>query len=758
MMKEQRVIRLSVSDMRCAGCIGKVEAAINAVHGVAQASVSLADHTAIIIADEKLSDRSDEMDLFADALIAAIANTGREAQLLSTDDDVNAQLESSQEQGEQGRKRLLQVLVAGIAGFGLMAANMAGLLPAITAEFTAFWIAISLITALIMLFTGFDYYKGMLRGFKYRSGSMDTLIGLGTASAWCYSTVLVINPDMIVEAARHTYFEAALIILALINLGQWLEARAKGKTGQAIRLLCGLQAMNARLVRDTGDSTIELDIPISQVRVGDVLRVRPGEKVPVDGSVREGQSAIDEAIISGESMPVLKSPGDTVIGGTINGTGSLLIQAEQVGHDTVLAHIIDTVRIAQASKPSIAKLVDRIASIFVSAIICIALLTFTIWWFFGPEPSSVYAFTTMMSVLLIACPCALGLATPISIMVGTGRGATAGVLIKNAEALEILEKVTTVVVDKTGTLTEGKSTLSTLQSIGDLSENDLLALAASLEQGSEHPLAAAVLQAAKEREVTLLSVDDFSALPGKGIQGLLDQQTVLLGNAQLMIDAGIGINEHDRLVKEHQQGGETVMYLAVNGQLIGLIGVSDPVKASSQEAIQALHDEGVEVVMLTGDNHHTAAAVASKLGIKHFEAEVLPEQKAAVIKQLQDEGKIVAMAGDGINDAPALAQAHVGIAMGTGTDVAMESAGITLIKGDLTGIVRARRLSRATMKNIRQNLFFAFVYNSAGVPIAAGILYPFFGLLLSPVIAAGAMSLSSVSVITNALRLRSTKL
>jgi len=757
-MKEQQVIRLSVSDMRCAGCIGKVEAAINAVDGVAQASVSLADHTAIVFADEELSDQSDVMDAFADALIAAIANTGREAQLLSTDDDVNAQLESSQEQGEQSRKRLLQVLIAGIAGFGLMAANMGGLLPAITSEFIAFWIAISLLTALIMLVAGFDYYKGMLRGFKYRTGSMDTLIGLGTASAWCYSTVLVINPELIAEAARHTYFEAALIILALINLGQWLEARAKGKTGEAIRLLCGLQAMNARLVRDAGESTIEMDIPISQVRAGDILRVRPGEKVPVDGSVTEGQSALDESIISGESMPVLKSSGDAVIGGTINGTGSLLIQAEQVGHDTVLAHIIDTVRIAQASKPSIAKLADRVASIFVSAIIGIALLTFSIWWFFGPEPSSVYAFTTMMSVLLIACPCALGLATPISIMVGTGRGATAGVLIKNAEALEVLEKVTTVVVDKTGTLTEGKPTLSTLQSIGDLSEDDLLSLAASLEQGSEHPLATAVLQAAKERDVTLVSVDDFSALPGKGIQGSLDQQTVLLGNAQLMIDAGIGISEHDTLVKEHQQGGETVMYLTVNGALAGLIGVSDPVKTSSLEAIQALHDEGVEVVMLTGDNHHTAAAVASKLGIKHFEAEVLPEQKAAVIKQLQDEGKTVAMAGDGINDAPALAQAHVGIAMGTGTDVAMESAGITLIKGDLTGIVRARRLSRSTMKNIRQNLFFAFVYNSAGVPIAAGILYPFFGLLLSPVIAAGAMSLSSVSVITNALRLRSTKL
>ena len=757
-MKEQQVIRLSVSDMRCAGCIGKVEAAINAVDGVAQASVSLADHTAIVFANEELSDQSDVMDAFADALIAAIANTGREAQLLSTDDDVNAQLESSQEQGEQSRKRLLQVLIAGIAGFGLMAANMGGLLPAITSEFIAFWIAISLLTALIMLVAGFDYYKGMLRGFKYRTGSMDTLIGLGTASAWCYSTVLVINPELIAEAARHTYFEAALIILALINLGQWLEARAKGKTGEAIRLLCGLQAMNARLVRDAGESTIEMDIPISQVRAGDILRVRPGEKVPVDGSVTEGQSALDESIISGESMPVLKSSGDAVIGGTINGTGSLLIQAEQVGHDTVLAHIIDTVRIAQASKPSIAKLADRVASIFVSAIIGIALLTFSIWWFFGPEPSSVYAFTTMMSVLLIACPCALGLATPISIMVGTGRGATAGVLIKNAEALEVLEKVTTVVVDKTGTLTEGKPTLSTLQSIGDLSEDDLLSLAASLEQGSEHPLATAVLQAAKERDVTLVSVDDFSALPGKGIQGSLDQQTVLLGNAQLMIDAGIGISEHDTLVKEHQQGGETVMYLTVNGALAGLIGVSDPVKTSSLEAIQALHDEGVEVVMLTGDNHHTAAAVASKLGIKHFEAEVLPEQKAAVIKQLQDEGKTVAMAGDGINDAPALAQAHVGIAMGTGTDVAMESAGITLIKGDLTGIVRARRLSRSTMKNIRQNLFFAFVYNSAGVPIAAGILYPFFGLLLSPVIAAGAMSLSSVSVITNALRLRSTKL
>ena len=764
-MNEQQVIRLSVSDMRCAGCIGKVEAAIDGVDGVAQASVSLADHTAIIIADADYLGEGDpaQLDELSNELIAAIANTGRDAQRLSASDDLDAQPEPTQEQASQSSKRLLQVLVAGVAGFGLMAANMGGLLPAITADHRGFWLFIALLTAMIMLGTGFDYYRGMIRGLKYRSGSMDTLIGLGTASAWCYSTVLVINPDLIVEAARHTYFEAALIILALINLGQWLEARAKGKTGEAIRLLCGLQARDARLVREANDSTIEMDIPISQVRVGDILRVRPGEKVPVDGRVTKGQSALDEAIISGESMPVLKSPGDAVIGGTINTTGTLLIQAEQVGHDTVLAHIIDTVRIAQASKPAIARLADRVASIFVSAIICIGLLTFTIWWFFGPEPSSVYAFTTMMSVLLIACPCALGLATPISIMVGTGRGATAGILIKNAEVLEVLEKVTTVVVDKTGTLTEGKPTLSTLQSIGGLSENkrsenDLLSLAASLEQGSEHPLAAAVLQAAKERDVSLVAVDGFSALPGKGVQGTLDQQTILLGNAQLMNDAGIKISDHAELVEQHQQGGETVVYLAVNGELAGLIGVSDPIKASTPEAISALHDEGIEVVMLTGDNHHTAKAVAAKLSIKHFEAEVLPDQKAAVIKQLQDEGNIVAMAGDGINDAPALAQAHVGIAMGTGTDVAMESAGLTLIKGDLTAIVRARRLSRATMKNIRQNLFFAFVYNSAGVPIAAGILYPFFGLLLSPVIAAGAMSLSSVSVITNALRLRSAKL
>ncbi len=759
-MNDQQVIRLSVSDMRCAGCIGKVEAAIDAVDGVAQASVSLADHTAIIIADAEHSTQLDEL---SDALIAAIATTGRDAQRLSASDNLNTQLESTHEQASQSSKRLLQVLVAGVAGFGLMAANMAGLLPAISADHTGFWLLIALLTAMIMLGTGFDYYRGMLRGFKYRSGSMDTLIGLGTASAWCYSTVLVINPNLIVEAARHTYFEAALIILALINLGQWLEARAKGKTGEAIRLLCGLQVMNARLVRDTGDSTIEIDIPISQVRVGDILRVRPGEKVPVDGAVTEGQSALDEAIISGESMPSFKSVGDSVIGGTINTTGTLLIQAEQVGHDTVLAHIIDTVRIAQASKPAIAKLADRVASIFVSAIICIALLTFSIWWFFGPEPSSVYAFTTMMSVLLIACPCALGLATPISIMVGTGRGATAGILIKNAEVLEVLEKVTTVVVDKTGTLTEGKPTLSTLQFIGGQSENkrsenDLLSLAASLEQGSEHPLAEAVLQAAKERDVTLVAVDDFSALPGEGIQGRVDQQTILLGNAQLMNDAGIDVADHAVLVEQHQQGGETVIYLAVNGDLIGWIGVSDPIKISTAAAIKALHDEGIEVVMLTGDNRHTAQAVAVKLGIKHFEAELLPEQKAAVIKQLQDGGKIVAMAGDGINDAPALAQAHVGIAMGTGTDVAMESAGLTLIKGDLNGIARARRLSRSTMKNIRQNLFFAFVYNSAGVPIAAGILYPFFGLLLSPIIAAAAMSCSSISVITNALRLRSAKL
>jgi Cu+-exporting ATPase len=551
------------------------------------------------------------------------------------------------------------------------------------------------------------------------------------------------------------YFEAAAVITALVLLGQVLELRARSRTNEAIKLLLGMAPKTARRVNADGT---EVDVPMEDVQPGDVLRIRPGEKVPVDGVVTEGESNVDESMVTGEPIPVEKVAGEKLIGATVNGNGSLLMRAEKVGADTLLSQIVNMVAEAQRSRAPIQKMADTVAGYFVPVVVGIALIAFAIWVSFGPEPRLAHAIVNAVAVLIIACPCALGLATPISIMVGTGRGATAGVLIKNAEALEIMEKVTTVVVDKTGTLTKGKPTLTTVQAVGDVSEDQALRIAASLERASEHPLAEAIVAGAKERGLEPEFVEGFAAVSSKGVSATVGGKAVLLGNAKLMQDSDIDISAVEAVVEEHQLGGETVMYLAANGMLAGLIGVSDPIKASTPDAIRELHAEGIEVVMLTGDNRNTAAAVAEKLGIDRFEADVLPDQKAAVVKALQDEGKIVAMAGDGINDAPALAAAHVGIAMGTGTDVAMESAGVTLVKGDLTGIVRARRLSRATMKNIRQNLFFAFIYNSAGVPIAAGVLYPVFGLLLSPIIAAAAMSFSSVSVITNALRLRNTKL
>jgi Cu+-exporting ATPase len=551
------------------------------------------------------------------------------------------------------------------------------------------------------------------------------------------------------------YFEAAAVITSLVLLGQVLELRARSRTNAAIQMLLGLAPNTARIVYADGR---EEDIPLENVNVGDILRVRPGEKIPVDGTVTDGESNVDESMVTGEPVPVSKAVGEKIIGATINGTGSLLMRAEKVGADTLLAQIVNMVAEAQRSRAPIQKLADVVAGYFVPAVVLIAVIAFLVWNSIGPEPRLAHAIVNAVAVLIIACPCALGLATPISIMVGTGRGAMAGVLIKNAEALEIMEKVDTLVVDKTGTLTEGKPKLVSIISAEGFNDNDNLRTAASLERASEHPLAEAIVRGAEERNITLTQVNNFQSVTGKGVMGNIENHNVALGNIKLLqsldIDAGDLPEQADKLRAE----GQTVMLLAIDGKAAGLIGVADPIKETTADAIRDLHAEGVEVVMLTGDNMTTAKAVAAKLGIDRVEADVLPDQKAAIIKELQAMGKIVAMAGDGINDAPALAQAHVGIAMGTGTDVAMESAGVTLVKGDLRGIVRARRLSRATMRNIRQNLFFAFIYNAAGVPIAAGVLYPVFGILLSPIIAAVAMSFSSVSVITNALRLRNTKL
>jgi len=590
---------------------------------------------------------------------------------------------------------------------------------------------------------------------------MFTLIGLGVSVAWTYSVVALLLPDIFPAVMQmegglvDVYFEAAAVITALVLLGQVLELRARSQTNAAIKLLLGLAPNTARIVRDDGT---EEDIPLELVVVGDVLRVRPGEKIPVDGTVTDGNSSVDESMVTGEPIPVEKNQGERVIGATVNGTGSLLMSAEKVGSDTLLSQIVHMVSEAQRSRAPIQKLADIVAGYFVPVVVLAAVATMIVWGLWGPEPRLAHAIINAVAVLIIACPCALGLATPMSIMVGTGKGATMGVLIKNAEALETLEKVDVLVVDKTGTLTEGKPKLETVLTTSGFDEDEILRLAASLERASEHPLAEAIVQGAELRNLTLAATLDFESVTGKGVIGRVDGHRVALGNIKLLESLSIDAGELPEQADMRRAGGQTVMLLAIDGNAAGLIGVADPIKESTAEAINQLHKAGVDVVMLTGDSKTTAEAVAHKLNIDRVEAEVLPDQKASIVKQLQAEGKIVAMAGDGINDAPALAQSHVGIAMGTGTDVAMESAGVTLVKGDLRGIVRARKLSHAVMNNIRQNLFFAFIYNSMGVPVAAGVLYPAFGLLLSPIIAAAAMSFSSVSVITNSLRLRRLKL
>ncbi len=622
------------------------------------------------------------------------------------------------------------------------------------------WIEAVLATP-VVLWGGWPFYVRFWQSVRTWNLNMFTLIGLGVAVTWTYSMVALLFPELFPPTMRHddgtvpVYFEAAAVITALVLLGQVLELRARSSTNAAIRALLGLAPNTARIVREDGR---EEDIPLEKVKPGDILRVRPGEKIPVDGIVVEGESSVDESMITGEPIPVSKTVGDRVIGATVNTNGTLLIRAEKVGADTLLSQIVRMVSEAQRSKAPIQKLADVVSAWFVPIVVLVAIVTFIVWGLWGPEPRLAHAVVNSVAVLMIACPCALGLATPMSIMVGTGKGASMGVLIKNAEALEILEKVDTLVVDKTGTLTEGKPMLVTVEPVDPFDETTLLQRAASLERVSEHPLAEAIVRGAEARGVSLVKVTGFESHTGKGVSGEVEGQIVALGNQRLMESLGIDIGTLPERADALRADGQTVMFVAIDGKAAGPVGVADPIKETTPEAIAALHAEGIMVVMLTGDNRITAEAVARKLGIDRVEAEVLPDQKAEVVKRLQAEGRIVAMAGDGINDAPALAQAHVGIAMGTGTDVAMESAGVTLVKGDLRGIVRAVRLSRATMRNIRQNLFFAFVYNTLGVPVAAGVLYPFFGLLLSPIIAAAAMSFSSVSVITNALRLRRVRL
>lgn len=622
------------------------------------------------------------------------------------------------------------------------------------------WAELTLATP-VVLWGGWPFFVKFWLSLKNKSMNMFTLIGLGVGVAYLYSLVAVLIPNVFPASFKDSmtgevglYFEAAAVIVTLVLLGQVLELRARGQTSAAIKSLLGLAPKTARKINPDGS---EVDIPVEHIHVGDQFRVRPGEKVPVDGIVLSGQSSVDESMVSGESMPVEKQAGSKVVGATINGTGSLVIQAEKVGKDTLLSQIVKMVAEAQRSRAPIQKLADQVSAVFVPAVILVALLSFGVWAIWGPDPKFAHGVINAVAVLIIACPCALGLATPMSIMVASGRGASMGVLFRNAEAIEMMRKVDTIVVDKTGTLTVGKPKLVTVKTLNGTPEKELLALSASLEKASEHPLALSIVEGAGERGVGLRDVIDFKSITGKGAQAQVNDRRIAIGNKalfqELSIDLGRAEAEADRL----REDGQTVMYVAIDGKIAGLLGVMDPVKETTVQAIESLKKAGIKVVMMTGDNEKTAQAVAKKVGLDSYFADVLPQQKAEVVKRMQMEGGFVAMAGDGINDAPALAQAQVGIAMGTGTDVAMNSAGITLVKGDLTGIVRARSLSEETLKNIKQNLFFAFVYNTLGVPVAAGLLYPFTGLLLSPMIAAAAMSFSSVSVIANSLRLRKFK-
>jgi Cu+-exporting ATPase len=624
---------------------------------------------------------------------------------------------------------------------------------------TSMWVQLALTTP-VVLWGGWRFFERMWASLKTRNFNMFTLIGMGISVAYGYSLVATLAPQIFPASLRTmggfvpVYFEAAAVITTLVLLGQVLELRARAATGKAIRALLGLAPKTARRVSDGHEE----DVPLGDVRVGDLLRVRPGEKVPVDGAVVEGRSSVDESMITGEPIPVEKIAGEKVTGATINGTGSLLMRAERVGRDTMLSQIVRMVAAAQRSRAPIQKLADKVSAWFVPSVVAVSLLAFAAWSLFGPSPPLGHAIVNAIAVLIIACPCALGLATPMSIMTGTGRGAMAGVLIKNAEALELMEKIDTLVVDKTGTLTLGKPKLIAVEPSSGFGEVDVLRLAAALERGSEHSLAAAIVEGAEERGIELPASKDFESLTGKGVVGTVEARKVALGNAVLMHDFGINPAPLDAKANAHRTEGQGAMFVAIEGKLAGLVVVADPVKDTAAQAIAELHREGIRIVMLTGDSRTTAEAVARRVGIDEVIAEILPDQKQAKVEALRHEGRRVAMAGDGINDAPALAAADVGIAMGTGTDVAMESASITLVKGDLNGIVRARRLSRAVMRNIRQNLFFAFVFNAAGVPIAAGVLYPWFNILLSPIVAGAAMSLSSVTVIANSLRLRGVKL
>ncbi len=731
----QNEIRLSIAGMSCAGCVAAVEKTLREVPGVEEASVNFAEHTAVV-----------KGDVSARQLVEAVRAAGYDAAELRGIDDGS---EREAAERAQYRRLLQRAAVAAVVGFPLFIAGLLGLLPDIENGRT-FWFVTGLATLGVLIFAGGHFFTGAWKAFRHHDANMDTLIALGTGSAWLYSMAVLIWPDAVPSLARHAYFEAAAIIIAFINFGSAMELRARGRTSEAIRKLVGLQPRTARVVRDGR----EQDVPIEQVGLDETIRVRPGERIPVDGVILEGRSSVDESMLTGEPLPVEKGPGDEVVAGTINGRGTFLFKSTRIGADTVLAQIIEMVRNAQASKPAIARLVDKVAGVFVPTVMIIAVLAFLAWYNLAPDLGLGYAVTATMTVLIIACPCALGLATPISIMVGVGRAAEMGILIRNGDALQQVGRLTTVILDKTGTVTEGRPQVTDVVPAGETDEATLLGLAASLEAVSEHPLAAAVTAAAEAHGVAVQPVEGFEAHTGRGVTGEVAGQPVAFGNGALMKARGVDVSPLQARADELAALGRTPMFLAVGETLLGVVAVADPVKPDSQAAIGRLHRLGLRVVMLTGDARATAEAVARQVGIDEVVAEVHPEEKDRVVAERQARGEVVAMVGDGINDAPALARADVGLAIGTGTDIAIESADITLMGGSLHGVADAIALSRATVRNIKQNLFGAFVYNVIGIPVAAGALYPVTGMMLSPIIAGAAMAASSVTVVSNANRLR----
>ena len=730
-------LRFAITGMSCAGCVAAVETALRDVPGVVGASVNFAERTAQVTGTPP-----------ATTLIAAVRDAGYDATELQ-----DAAAETERDRAERARyQRLVRnTVVAGVLAAPLMLAEMMGWLPALaTSAGQAFWIATGLLTLGILLYAGGHFFIGAWRQFRHHNANMDTLIALGTGSAWFYSMLVTLFPTDVPSLARHAYFEAAITIIALINLGSALESRARGKASAAIQRLLGLRPKTARLVDDGG----ERDVPIETLDLGALIRVRPGEKIPVDGLLIGGQSTVDESMLTGEPLPVVKREGDPVTGGTVNQSGTFVFQATRVGEDTVLAQIIASVRQAQNSKPPLGRLADRVAAVFVPSVLIAAVLTALAWFNFGPEPRAGFVLVTTLTVLIIACPCALGLATPISIMVGVGKAAEHGILIRDGEALQRAGQLTTVVLDKTGTVTIGRPTVSTVKALPGFDETTVLRLAAGLETGSEHPLAQAILNAARERGLTVPALERFEAIPGHGASGSVESRSLLVGNRPLLETAGIDTaplaTESERLAAN----GQTPVLVAIDDRAAGIIAVADPLKPDAAAAIRRLRDSGLRVALLTGDHTATARAIAAEAGIDTVFAEVTPTVKGKVIADFQARGEVVGMVGDGINDAPALAQAEVGFAMGTGTDVAIESAGITLVGGSLHGVADAIAISRATVVNIRQNLFGAFLYNTLGIPLAAGALYPATGRLLDPMLAGAAMALSSFTVVSNANRLR----